>query len=299
MGRIRTIKPDFFRHEGLFEAERSTALPLRVAFAGLWTVADREGRFRWRPRQLKLDVLPFDDLDFERVLNALITGGFIVRYESEGEAYCWIPKWAKHQVINNRELASNLPAPPEWPAAATPNGAETSTRAARAKDANCTRKPRDAHATGTPLVQEPGEREGEREEEGEVSVASQPRPRRKAGDQAKRVPPCPYSQVVEIYHDLLPELPGVKVMDKGREKAIKNLWDYCLTTPKKDGQPRATNAAEALTWIRAFFERARENDWVMNRAPRGPGHENWKADIEYVCGPKGLKRVLEKTEAAV
>jgi hypothetical protein len=34
MARIRTIKPEFFRHGGLFDAEIETGLPLRVAFAG-------------------------------------------------------------------------------------------------------------------------------------------------------------------------------------------------------------------------------------------------------------------------
>ena len=36
MARIRTIKPDMFRHEGLFQAESQTGLPLRVAFPGLF-----------------------------------------------------------------------------------------------------------------------------------------------------------------------------------------------------------------------------------------------------------------------
>ena len=48
MARIRTIKPEFFRHEALYEAEHETGLPLRVAYAGLWTAADREGRFQWK-----------------------------------------------------------------------------------------------------------------------------------------------------------------------------------------------------------------------------------------------------------
>lgn len=73
MARIRTIKPEFFRHAGLFDLEQETGLPLRVAFAGLWTAADREGRFAWKPRELKLDCLPFDLVDFSRVLDALST----------------------------------------------------------------------------------------------------------------------------------------------------------------------------------------------------------------------------------
>lgn len=111
MARIRTIKPEFFRHEGLYDAERETGLPLRIAFAGLWTAADKAGRFEWRPRQLKLDCLPHDDVDFSRVLDALATRGFIVKYTSGGEEYGYIPSWRSHQVINNRETESKIPEP--------------------------------------------------------------------------------------------------------------------------------------------------------------------------------------------
>lgn len=111
MARIRSIKPEFFRHAGLYDAERETGLPLRVAFAGLWTCADREGRFRWRPRELKLDCLPFDDVDFSRVLDALTTRGFLVKYASQGEEFGCIPSFTKHQIVNNREKASDIPSP--------------------------------------------------------------------------------------------------------------------------------------------------------------------------------------------
>lgn len=111
MARIRTIKPEFFRHEGLFELERETGLPVRLAFAGLWSASDREGRFKWSPKTLKLDCLPFDECDFSRVLDALWTRGFIVKYESSGREFGHIPSWHEHQVINNRESESTLPAP--------------------------------------------------------------------------------------------------------------------------------------------------------------------------------------------
>lgn len=130
MARIRTIKPEFFRHFDLFEAERETGLPLRVAFAGLWTAADREGRFLWRPAELKLDCLPHDAVDFSRVLDALTTRGYLVRYASpDGRDIGAIPSWSKHQVINNREAASELPAPE------TSVQSTTSTRAPRVDDA--------------------------------------------------------------------------------------------------------------------------------------------------------------------
>ena len=141
MARIRSIKPEFFRHEGLYEAEKAEGLPLRVAFAGLWTAADREGRFRWAPRALKLDCLPYDDVDFSRVLDALATRGFILKYRVDGTDYGHIPSFTQHQVINNRESQSVLPQPTE--------DNTISTREARVE-----------HASPTPLVQVQGEGKG-------------------------------------------------------------------------------------------------------------------------------------------
>lgn len=112
MARIRTVKPEFFRHERLFELEMKTHLPVRLAFIGLWTAADREGRFKWEPRALKLDCLPFDDCDFSQVLEALALHGFIGCYQAkDGRKFGHIPSWKLHQVINNREAASILPSP--------------------------------------------------------------------------------------------------------------------------------------------------------------------------------------------
>jgi hypothetical protein len=159
MARIRSIKPEFFRHEALYEAEKETNLPLRIAFAGLWTAADREGRFRWSARQLKLDCLPYDECEFSRVLDALMTRGFIVKYEVDGKEFGCIPSWHQHQVINNREKASDLPAPSEI---------NILTREARVDD-----------ASATPLVHTQGEGKGkEGEGKGKVSrsVADATRP---------------------------------------------------------------------------------------------------------------------------
>jgi hypothetical protein len=140
VARIRSIKPEFFRHERLYEAEKDTGFPLRVAFAGLWTSADREGRFRWSPRALKLDCLPYDEVDFSRVLDALVTRGFIIKYRVDDTDYGVIPSFTQHQVINNRESASKLP---------EPNENNALTRDARVLDASV-----------TPLVQDLGEGKG-------------------------------------------------------------------------------------------------------------------------------------------
>lgn len=111
--RIRTIKPEFFTHEGIFEAEQEFKMPLRIAFVGLWCAADREGRFRWEPRRLGVQILPYDLIDFSRVLDALTTRGFIEKHREGQSFFGVIPSFLNHQVINNRERPSELPSPTE------------------------------------------------------------------------------------------------------------------------------------------------------------------------------------------
>jgi len=144
MGRIRTVKPELLTHEDLFMLEKETGLPIRLAFVGLFTVCDREGRFKWQPNRIKLAVLPYDELDFSRVLHALETRGFIRMYSVNDEIFGHIPTWAKHQVINNRESASEIPEPNEISYISMPL-----TRAQRVID-----------ATSTPLVHAPVEGKG-------------------------------------------------------------------------------------------------------------------------------------------
>lgn len=113
MARIRSIKPEFFQHEDLFDAENVSKFPLRLAYAGLWTQCDREGRFEWRPKQLKLNVLPYDTCDFSAVLSSLEAYGFVTRYVVEGKSFGFIPSWSEHQYVNAREPSSTIPAPDE------------------------------------------------------------------------------------------------------------------------------------------------------------------------------------------
>lgn len=142
LARIRSIKPEFFKHGDLYDAELETGLPLRLAFAGIWCLCDREGRFRWKPREMKLDILPYDDVDFSRVLHALATRGFLVQYECDGVMYGWVPSFKNHQSINNKETASVIPAfEPKYQ---------------RDGHASATREPRDDHAPSMKRREEKG-----------------------------------------------------------------------------------------------------------------------------------------------
>jgi len=108
--RIRTIKPEFYLHEGLAELPALT----RLLFTGLWGLADIAGRLEDRPRRIKPQVLPHDDCDVDAALQSLADAGFIVRYEVEGLKLIEVINFKKHQRIQGDESKkqSIYPAPP-------------------------------------------------------------------------------------------------------------------------------------------------------------------------------------------
>ena len=106
MARIRTIKPEFFTSEDIVALS-----PLaRLFYVSLWCESDREGRLSWRPGTLKMRYLPGDNCDVDLLAQELIDAELIVLYQVEGKTYAEIPTFKNHQVINNRESESIIPA---------------------------------------------------------------------------------------------------------------------------------------------------------------------------------------------
>ena len=107
MARARNLKPGFFRNADLVELPVET----RMLFAGLWTLADREGRLPDRPRQIKMEIYPADSFDIDAMLAALHGAGFILRYEVNGIRCIEVQNFLKHQNPHHAEKPSTLPAP--------------------------------------------------------------------------------------------------------------------------------------------------------------------------------------------
>lgn len=107
MARARNLKFGFFKNADLVELPFET----RILFAGLWGLADREGRLVDNPRQIKLDVFPGDKVDCEAMLAALANTGMLVRYTHGADRYIQITNFRKHQNPHRDERPSTIPAP--------------------------------------------------------------------------------------------------------------------------------------------------------------------------------------------
>jgi hypothetical protein len=67
MARTRSLKPSFFKNEHLAECEPMA----RLLFAGLWTLADSQGRLECRPLRIKAELFPYDNCDIVALLGQL------------------------------------------------------------------------------------------------------------------------------------------------------------------------------------------------------------------------------------
>jgi len=109
MARRRIIKPDFFINEELPQVSAHA----RLLFIALWTLADRRGLLEDRPKRIKLQSFPYENVDVDALLGELTAAGFIARYEAEGRRCIHVITFERHQNPHQNEPDSDLPPPPE------------------------------------------------------------------------------------------------------------------------------------------------------------------------------------------
>ena len=105
MARARLLKPGFFTNAALSRIPPHG----RLLFAGLWTIADKQGRLKDDALVIKGALFPYEDVDVEPLLQALGRARFVHRYRFEGTRYIQIVTWEKHQHPHINEIESIIP----------------------------------------------------------------------------------------------------------------------------------------------------------------------------------------------
>ena len=93
MARIRSVHPSFFTDEAVVSCS-----PLaRLLYIGLWTDADDQGVFEWKPLQIKMRLLPGDNADTAALLSELVDVGLIHRQDVGAKPYGFIRDFRRFQ----------------------------------------------------------------------------------------------------------------------------------------------------------------------------------------------------------
>lgn len=98
----------------------------------------------------------------------------------------------------------------------------------------------------------------------------------------------PYQQIVDAYHEALPELPRAVAMSDSRKRLIKSRWLEMLKSKRPDGTRRYTDVESGIAWWRLFFKTAGTNKFWMGENDRG-----WTANLDWLM--KNNWKVVEHT----
>lgn len=102
---------------------------------------------------------------------------------------------------------------------------------------------------------------------------------------------CPVGTIVNLYHELMPGNPQVKVINDNRKRLIRARW---AEAAKLDCEPFGyTTRSTGIEAWRAFFTVCAESKFLTGRAPSTAGKPPFMADIDFLFSASGFAKTLE------
>ena len=87
------------------------------------------------------------------------------------------------------------------------------------------------------------------------------------------VPPCPQDEIIQLYHEILPMLPRVRIWKGQRRKMLEARW--------KEDRER-----QNLDWWKEYFEYVFQSDFLIGKTGK------WSANLEWLIRPENMVKVL-------
>ena len=273
MARARNIKPGFFSNDVLAECE-----PLaRLLFAGLWTIADREGRLEDRPKRIKAELLPYDDCNIDALLDALHSKGFILRYSVENQQLIQILAFTKHQNPHKNEVHSTLPQPEQH---------STSTVQAQDKYSTSTVQTPEQHSTNRAdslnlipdSIDISAKADTQKADKQLDAAAATGTPSQQHAGQHDF---CPHNDIIALYAKKLPMGTQVREWTAARQQMLKARW-------------REKPERQSLDWWEHFFGYVAESDFLTGKVS-SRGSSPFTVSLPWLCKSENFAKVLEGT----
>jgi len=102
-----------------------------------------------------------------------------------------------------------------------------------------------------------------------------------------KVPDCPYERIMAIYHEALPMLPRVVVVNPARKASIRSRWVEVCAAEK-------FTLEAGVQWFRDFMWGVRKSQFLTGNAGTGKGRDKpFKADLEWLMAPRNFAKVVE------
>lgn len=106
------------------------------------------------------------------------------------------------------------------------------------------------------------------------------------GSLSGRVPDCPHQAVIDLWHEMLPELPQVVKWTDLRAKLLKARWREIMTDEK------LTTVDEGLAWFRKLFRFVKASPFLMGKTASRDGRP-FECELEWVLRPNNFVKIIE------
>ncbi len=91
---------------------------------------------------------------------------------------------------------------------------------------------------------------------------------------------CPHNEIINLYHEVLPMCPQVRIWTKSRRSHLQARW-------------REDQKHQNLEWWKGFFEHVKKFDFLIGNVPGRDGRRPFVADLEWLILPGNFAKVIE------
>lgn len=294
MGRIRTIKPEFWKHEDLSALPEAT----HILAAALLNYADDEGYFNANPGLVRSECTPLREpsVSVHDSLIALSRIGFVELFDgTDGKRYGRVVKFDDHQRVNR-------PTPSKIKALRVAGESSVMAHTQLSESSSPERNREQGREQGT----------GNREDSSLRSDSSSgdaddipPRlaldgvPADRSGSSGRgdvREHPT-VEKVVEVvleaYHRLLPRCQTIHVLTPDRRKRVLAADKLARQLCSRQGW----KYSPAVFWS-AYFTACAKDDWLRGDRPN-PNNPRWKQNLAVLIGQERFATVMDEAIEAM
>lgn len=101
-----------------------------------------------------------------------------------------------------------------------------------------------------------------------------------------------WQEVVDLYHELMPGNPRVKVVTAVRRTHYLARWKEAMTLKAKPFDGITDHASAVAAW-RQFFAVCADSEFLTNKVERGDAHRNFRVDLDWIMTPQNFAKILE------
>ena len=99
-------------------------------------------------------------------------------------------------------------------------------------------------------------------------------------EEKRRIEQIPYREILDIYHETLPNHPKVRIYSDGKKRKVKGLYNY--------------NAKHKnLDWWKSYFERVGQSAFLTGQVPPRGDRKIWIANFEWLMNKENFAKIVD------